>query len=487
MTFNSPSFLFLFLPAVLALYFLLGRRFRNATLLLFSLLFYAWGEKAYIVILLFFILINYLFGLWLNRKPKASTDAPMKLVLGLAVTSNLSMLVFFKYTNFFISNINLLLSAFGIPQLAAINVHNPLGISFITFTAISYIVDIYRNTATFEPSPFKLAFYLAFFPKVVSGPLERYNSVVSRVSERSVSVELFTSGIRRFIIGLAKKMLIANTVAGVVDQVFSLPANQLPAATAWLGIICFTIQLYFDFSGYTDMAIGLGRMFGFELMENFNYPYISSSIREFWRRWHISMSQWFRDYLYIPLGGNQHGKARTYLNLLIVFLLCGLWHGANWTFVVWGIWYGIFLILERINLFRLTNAAWRPLKHVYALLVIVLGWVFFRSPSLPYAVSFIGAMFGVSTVPTAAYDAAVYVTPAVVLAVLAGIVGSMPFMPAISRYRKRIQTRLTQSANGSLLATSVASVEAVLLIVIFVASIIMVFTESFRPFIYSQF
>ena len=487
MTFTSPLFLFLFLPALLACYFLLGKRYWNLTLLLSGWLFYIWGEWAYSAILIFFIVANYLFALYLNKCGDDTNKLNRKRILIGAIALNLSVLVFLKYSNFLIGNLNIVLSTLGISQLAPVNIHSPLGISFITFTAISYIVDIYRKVSLPQANPYKLAFYLSFFPKLISGPLERYRSIDDQLSRRTIDMEIFASGISRFIIGLAKKMLIANTVGSVVDQIFSVPAGQLPAATAWLGIICFSIQLYFDFSGYTDMAIGLARMFGFNLMENFNYPYISLSIREFWRRWHISMSQWFRDYLYIPLGGNRHGAIRTYLNLLIVFLLCGLWHGASWTFVAWGLWYGMFMILERTQFLKLINPVWRPLRHIYTLLVIIIGWVFFRSANLTYAVSYIAAMSGFFTVPNAAYDAAVYINPAVVIALIAGIIGSLPLIPAINNYIQYIEQRLTQPAAAHYFTVSLRAVSVISLFVIFIAEIILVFSASNRPFLYSQF
>lgn len=456
-------------------------------MILFSLLFYVWGEWAFLTILIFFIVANYLFTLYLNKYGNDTNKDNKKRILILAIVLNISILVFFKYSNFFISSLNIVFSKVGISQLSSINIHSPLGISFITFSAISYIVDVYRKKSKPDVSLFKLAFYLSFFPKLISGPLERYQSIADQVSERTINIEIFASGIRRFIIGLAKKMLIANTVGSVVDQIFSVPADQLPAGTAWLGIICFTIQLYFDFSGYTDMAIGLARMLGFRLMENFNYPYISSSIREFWRRWNISLSQWLRDYLYIPLGGNRRGDLQTYMNLLVVFLLCGLWHGANWTFVVWGLWYGIFMILERTQFLKLINPVWRPLKHIYALLVIIIGWVFFRSANLTYAVSYIAAMFGLFTVPNAAYDEAVYINPALVIALMAGIIGSMPLIPALSKYIQYIEHRLTQPAAIYFFTILVRAIAVISLLVIFIAAVILVFSASNRPFLYSQF
>ena len=328
MSFSSPIFLFLFLPSVLVLHFLIPKDWRNGFLLCISLLFYTWGAKSIILIMLFLIGFNYLFGIILERY-SSDEQGKRRIVLFLAVLINVGLLCYFKYTNFLVNTI-----IFGEQRINPI--HLPIGISFFTFQALSYVIDVYRRDMPAQKNPTRLALYISFFPELLAGPILRYRAMAGQIARRSIDLSGFAAGVRRFIVGLGKKVLIANTLATVADRIFSLAPAQFTPGLAWLGILCYTLQIYFDFSGYSDMAIGLGRMFGFEFMENFNYPYMSRSIKDFWRRWHISLSTWFRDYLYIPLGGNRGTPFRTHINLIIVFLLCGLWHGANWTFLVWG-------------------------------------------------------------------------------------------------------------------------------------------------------
>jgi len=323
MVFSSIIFLFMFLPVVLIAYLLAGMKFRNLALLLASLFFYAWGETIYVVLMLFSIATNYAYGLWIhNAQQKDKSGKP---IVVLSIITNFGMLAFFKYANFFADNLNLFLSLIELSPVRLSSVHLPIGISFFTFQAISYTIDLYRKDATVQKNPINIALYISLFPQLIAGPIIRYHDVAGQIINRSTRMDDFVYGVKRFIIGLGKKVLIANIVGRVADHVFSLSPDILPAHLAWLGIISYTIQIYFDFSGYSDMAIGLGRMFGFHFLENFNYPYISMSIREFWKRWHISLSSWFRDYLYFPLGGNRIGKKRTYFNLITVFsyAVCG--------------------------------------------------------------------------------------------------------------------------------------------------------------------
>ena len=332
MLFSSPVFLFVFLPLLLAAYFIAPRLLHNSVLLIASLLFYTWGEPRLVGVMLMAIAANYLLGLWVQRV-RLTRAGPY--VASLAVTFNLGVLGYFKYSEFFISNVIALLPTWT------------TGISFYIFQAMSYVIDVYRGTTAAQRNPLNLALYVVFFPQLIAGPIVRYVDVAHELDSRAVDLADFAHGMRRFVTGLGKKMLIANSCAAVADVLFAAPPQQLPANVAWLGLICYSLQIYFDFSGYSDMAIGLGRMFGFHFVENFNYPYAAQSITDFWRRWHISLSSWFRDYLYIPLGGNRCGLWRTAFNLVIVFLLCGLWHGAEWTFVVWGAVHGCLLIVER--------------------------------------------------------------------------------------------------------------------------------------------
>ena len=358
MLFTEPTFLFLFLPVLLGLYFVTFSRvhgaYGNWLLLAASLIFYAKGGGAFTWLMLGSIAFNYWMAIGVDRlrgTPHAGR------LLAAAVAVNLVVLGVFKYANFFADNVNSLLLVAGVHPIVIPRVLLPIGISFFTFHAISYVVDVYRRDATAQKSPVHAALYLLLFPQLIAGPIIRYRDIADQLARRVVTLDDFACGVRRFVIGLAKKVLIANVVAGPADRIFAMPFAQLSAAHAWLGVVCYTLQIYFDFSGYSDMAIGLGRMFGFRFPENFRWPYIADSVQEFWRRWHMSLSTWFRDYLYVPLGGNRVSPGRTYVNLVTVFFLCGLWHGASWNFVIWGLWHGAFLVIER------ATRRVRPLPH----------------------------------------------------------------------------------------------------------------------------
>ena len=390
MVFSSPLFIWLFLPLVLTLYHLAPVRLKNPLLLIASLLFYAWGERVFVLLMLVSIAWNYLAGLGLNA---VSTDQGRRWVLGLGVAVNLGLLGFFKYSNFLVDNINGLLAVGSQPLIPWQPVHLPIGISFFTFQAISYLVDSYRQPRLVERNPLNLGLYISLFPQLIAGPIVRFGSIRDLLHRRSVSQEDASYGVQRFVLGLGKKLLIANPLGAAADQIFALPADDLTMAMAWLGLLAYSAQIYFDFSGYSDMAVGLGRLFGLRFPENFNLPYIARSVREFWRRWHISLSTWFRDYLYLPLGGSHFGTARTYFNLCLVFVLCGLWHGASWTFLCWGLYHGAFLVLERMGLQKGLQRLPRWLQHVYLLLAVSLGWVLFRSESIAAAASYYQALF----------------------------------------------------------------------------------------------
>lgn len=393
MVFSSMIFLWIFLPVTLIVYYLLkltGRQtLMNLWLLFVSVFFYGYGEPKYIVLLVISVLINYISGLLLHQNRE--TPAAKKAVLALCVCLNLGLLGYFKYYNF---AAELLSGLFSREVLPVKNIVLPIGISFYTFQAMSYVIDLYRGKTGVQRSFYKLALYITFFPQLIAGPIVRYRDVAEQIDSRSVDTEKFVYGISRFVLGLAKKVLIANTAAKGADLVFAMEAAELSTAAAWAGIIFYAIQIYYDFSGYSDMAIGLGKMFGFDFLENFDLPYTAGSVQEFWRRWHISLSTWFKEYLYIPLGGNRKGKGRTYLNLLIVFFATGLWHGAGLTFIVWGLFHGVFLLIERAFLGDwLKKNKLKFLNHLYTLLVVLLGWVFFRADTLPAAVSYIKTMF----------------------------------------------------------------------------------------------
>lgn len=423
MVFSSTVFLFLYLPIVLSGYFLLPRAWRNGYLLIASLFFYAWGEGFYMAIMLVSITLNYFGGHLISRFPPGKRK---RWILGASITVNLLLLCSFKYANFIADNLNLILDSLGLPLWQLEPVHLPIGISFFTFQAMSYLIDIYRGDAKAQRNPINSALYIALFPQLIAGPIVRYHHIHQQLRERIENVDLFSTGVVLFVIGLGKKVLIANPMGEVADEIFAIPADQLTFGLSWLGALAYSLQIYFDFSGYSDMAIGIGRMFGFQFLINFNYPYIARSIREFWRRWHISLSTWFRDYLYIPLGGNRHGPWRTCFNLLIVFLLCGLWHGASWNFVIWGLIHGTFLVIERSVFSTWLSGLWRPLQHLYVLLVVICAWVVFRSDTLDYAIEFLGAMFGFAQGDGVLHHSAQYVNNYSVLIAVLGIVGSMP-------------------------------------------------------------
>ena len=389
MLFSSSVFLFLFLPVVLLVYYLPLRRWRqgqNVFLLLASLGFYAWGEPWFVLVMLGSILANYGFGLWVDACKRAGRTCAPPLVTALAV--NLGILFVFKYLTFTLGILNRLGAAFVIPGIEL-----PIGISFFTFQALSYVLDVHRGRGQVQKSPLKVGLYIYFFPQLIAGPIVKYETVADQIDNRQESWDDFAAGCARFIAGLGKKVLIANQVAVVADRAFNLGNGELSASFAWLGAICYTLQIYYDFSGYSDMAIGLGKMFGFHFLENFNYPYISKSITEFWRRWHISLSACFRDYVYFPLGGSRvSSKWKHIRNLFVVWLLTGVWHGANWTFIVWGLLYFVLLVLEKYGHLGRGWPVW--LNWLFTLLMVNFAWVIFRADSLGAAGQYLLAMFG---------------------------------------------------------------------------------------------
>jgi alginate O-acetyltransferase complex protein AlgI len=485
MVFSSPIFLFLFLPLVLAAHALTPRAGRNTLLLAASLFFYAWGEKTYVVILLASIAANYACGLLLGW-----LEGPRGRLLGvtLAVAVNLGLLAAFKYANFVADNVNLLLGRAQLPLLAIPNIHLPLGISFFTFHALSYVLDVYRREVKALVNPVDFALYIAFFPQSIAGPIVRYHDLAAQLVRRAASREGFAAGATQFIYGLSKKMLIANTLAVPADAIFGLPGAALTAGLAWLGAVCYTLQIYFDFSGYSDMAIGLARLFGFEFKANFDYPYASRSVTEFWRRWHVSLSSWFRDYLYIPLGGNRGTPARTYLNLTIVFFLCGLWHGASWAFVGWGLYHGGFLVLERMGLGRSLERLPSLVRRTYLLLAVTVGWVFFRAETFGGAVALLRAMAGFAEASAVEYTPAVYLHNDVLLALAAGCVFSAPVLPWLRRLHEGLRRAAAGRgglAGGLELCLAVGSVAALTLLLL--GSAMLLAANTYNPFIYFRF
>ncbi|MBW2724264.1 MAG: MBOAT family protein [Deltaproteobacteria bacterium] len=474
MLFNSPSFLIFFLPTVLVLAFLLRRTpAQNAILFVASLLFYAWGELAYTLILIGSIALNYAFGLWID----GTRDRPrQRWVLVLALSLNLSILAYFKYANFVVDSLNTLLAPIGFSAIQVEPVHLPIGISFFTFQAMTYVVDVYRQNATVDRSPWRVGLYIALFPQLIAGPIVRYRSVAAQLRERRASPEDVAIGIRRFVVGLGKKVLIADQLALTSDRIFALPVAALDPAVAWLGVICFGLQVYFDFSGYSDMAIGLGRIFGFHFPENFNAPFISRSLQEFWRRWHISLSGWFRDYLYVPITAGRESARWGYFSLFVVFFLCGLWHGANWNFVAWGLVHGAFVALERTRFGDWLAGTWKPLAHGYTLLVVFIAFVFFRADDLAHALDFLAAMLGRSGAESAQYPLALYADREVGLWLAVGVGFSGAWMSAA---RRQFRDRVGMAGFASLRVAALA--------LVFLASSVSLVAGTNSPFVYFRF
>ncbi|HEX4350127.1 MAG TPA: MBOAT family protein [Verrucomicrobiae bacterium] len=483
MVFSSLLFLFLFLPVVLAVYLLLpGLRARNAWLLLVSLVFYAWGEIGFILLLLISTLVNFALGKWVERCEKVSER---KLAVAVAVVVNVGFLAYFKYAGLVVASLNLLLKPLGFAALPVPHIALPIGISFFTFHALSYVIDIYRRKWRAARDPRDTALYIFFFPQLVAGPILRWNAIAPQLESRSVTRAMLAEGARRFVGGLAKKMIVANAVAVPADQIFALPPSQLSTPVAWLGIVCYTIQIYFDFSGYSDMAVGMGKMFGFQFIENFQFPYISQSIREFWRRWHISLSTWFRDYVYIPLGGNRVSTARNHLNLVAVFLLCGLWHGASWTFVAWGLCHGIFLVLERTAWGTLLDKFPRPLRHLYALFVVMMCWVLFRADTFSAAAHYFSALFGAGQV-TQAQPLQRYADREVIWALCLGTAFSLPLWDAIKNTGEKLSRFLPEKALPVYFGAG-QLIEIVLVLALLLISSAWLAGGTYNPFIYFRF
>ena len=480
MIFSSVTFLFLFLPIVLMGSFITGRRCRNLLLFAASLLFYIWGEGGYILLLLSSIAISYILG----RKIEKCSGNRQKFLLALGVFCNLLPLFVFKYLHFTLATIAPLFFSSGQASWQIENIHLPAGISFFTFQAISYLIDVYRRVAPAEQSLLNCGLYISMFPQLIAGPIIRYHDIAKQLQHRVVRISEFAAGAERFIFGLAKKVLLADTLGMAADKIFNLPHSELNMGDAWLGAVYFSLQIYYDFSGYSDMAIGLGKMFGFKFPENFNYPYISCSMREFWRRWHISLSTWLRDYLYFPLGGSRNGAPRTMVNLLIVFLLCGLWHGANWTFIVWGLWHGIFLILERLILLQQRGSWCKYLGWIYTTLVVIIGWVLFRSTSLTAAWDFLQIMAGCHGLVDSTFLSFPTTDKLLFTELLAGLLLAFPVYPYIMK-------RVFHAANKwkpTLFTTSILSLGRICLIsTILYFTLISIAAQAYHPFLYFQF
>jgi alginate O-acetyltransferase complex protein AlgI len=477
MVFSSSVFLFYFLPLFLICYFALP--FKNLVLLVFSLFFYAWGEGLYVLLMIASGIGNWALARWIADNSGTRARA----ILAFGVALNLAGLFVFKYLGFFVESLNDIVPA---ASLRVPYIHLPIGISFFTFHAISYLVDVYRRDFVAERDPVKVLLYIAMFPQLIAGPIVRFGTVRKEIHERVVTVEKFVLGLKFFIIGLGQKVLIANTLAVPVDAIYKIPAENLDAPLAWLANIGYALQIYFDFAGYSNMAIGLGLMIGIYFPLNFNYPYIAQSITEFWRRWHITLSTWFRDYLYIPLGGSRAGAYRTYFNLMVVFLLCGLWHGAKWTFVVWGLYHGFFLIVERAGLGAALQRIGSEFRHLYVILVVTVGWVFFRADDLSQAGGHLKAMAGFGSGDGIAHHVWLHLQPDVALALIIGAIGSTPYLANLGQRIVAYAGSLHGGRRWALDAGGGGLMSAALYVMLLL-SVLSIAGGNYNPFIYFRF
>lgn len=466
MVFSSTIFLCVYLPLVLLGYYICPKKGRNLFLLIVSLVFYAWGEPKYVFLMIFSILVNYIFGRLMDKN--RGRQKRMKLLLVLSVVIDLGLLSVFKYTDFIITNVN---AIFG-SSFDLLNIALPIGISFYTFQAMSYTIDVYRNDVRVQKNLIDFGMYITMFPQLIAGPIVRYADVQDQLAERSVTTADFSEGVMRFVVGLGKKVLLANQMGAVWSEIYAL-GGDVSALMAWTGAIAYTFQIYFDFSGYSDMAIGLGRMFGFKFPENFRYPYQSVSITDFWRRWHITLSTWFKEYLYIPLGGNRCGLARQALNLLIVWSLTGFWHGAGWNFVMWGLYYFVILFIEKLFLLKALDKLPKLFRHVYALLLIVIGWVIFASDDVSVLLPYLGSMFGANGA-IGGMDVYTLFTKAVLLIICCIASTELP-------------KKLFLSATGAMNEKAAFTIKSVMTIALLALSMILLIGDSYNPFLYFRF
>jgi len=476
MVFSSLTFVCLFLPVTVATYFLSPTRSRNLVLVIASVIFYAWTDPLAVVLVLSLVAINFSLG---ETIEKYTGDARYRVIV-IGIGFNLLVLILFKYTDFLLGNLNVLLGLMPGWYVPLPHIELPLGISFFTFHIISYLVDVYRGNVNAQKSRVAFTLYVINYPQLIAGPIIRYHQISDQLQQRTVRFADVESGVSRFTIGVAKKLLVANPIGVVADQIFMVSPDQLNSTTAWLGVLCYGLQIYFDFSGYSDMAIGIGRIFGFRFPENFNYPYSAMSLQDFWRRWHMTLSMWFRDYVYIPLGGNRNGPWKTARNLWIVFFLAGVWHGASWNFIIWGLWHGLFLWLERLALVEATFSRLPKIAHHgYALFVVFIGWVFFRSPTLDYAIGFLARMgeFGSTN---GGLTLSVYVATPMMVLIAAACCMALPLWPRLRLLGEQIASR----PSG---AIAMDLTRMVLVGVFMMLSLATMAVEAYNPFIYFQF
>lgn len=469
MVFSSVLFLFYFLPFVLIIYFISPRKYRNLILFICSLMFYSWGEPRYIWIMLFSTVLDYTCGRFINLYKQEGSQWKAKMWLLVSIFANLGLLGFFKYSGFIIENLNGIFNS-AIPLL---NLTLPIGISFYTFQTMSYTIDVYRGDTKVQKNIISFGTYVTLFPQLIAGPIVRYQTVADEIDNRVESYELFADGIKRFILGLGKKVLLANNIGILWDQVSKLDIAQIPVLTAWLGIIAFGFQIYFDFSGYSDMAIGLGKIFGFNFLENFNYPYMSKSITEFWRRWHISLGTWFKEYVYIPLGGNRRGKLKHIRNILIVWALTGIWHGASWNFAIWGLFFGIILIIEKTFLLKHLEKLPSFVARIYTLLLVLFSWTIFAFDSIGDGWEYTKRLFGYG-------DSALFNTTSLYL-LYTNMVLFLILILGSTDKPKLIWQKFRKRANKS------GAIENLFLFLVLVAAIAFLVDQSYNPFLYFRF
>lgn len=483
MVFTAPIFLFSFFPLVLLLYFSVRSiACRNVILLVTSLAFYAWGEGRFFIVMVMSIVMNYFWGLHLTGE---EPENKKKRWLVAAVASNLVILVFFKYAGFIVENLNFLLETLKFKPLHKPEVHLPAGVSFFTFHALSYLIDVYRGHFKAQRNPINLGLYIALFPQLIAGPIVRYEYIGPAIDERETTVDGFAYGVRRFVVGLGKKILIANSLSPIVDKIYGLPLSDVSTSLAWIAAVGYTLQIYFDFSGYSDMAIGMAKMFGFTFPENFNYPYVAKSITDFWRRWHISLSSWFRDYLYIPMGGNRVGPVRQYFNLFTVFFLCGLWHGASWSFVVWGVFHGVLLVAEKAYVLSALSRLPSWLARVYTLFAVLVSWIFFRADTLGYAWGMLLRLLGLQSGPGYRAPLQLVLANDVIFIFLIGFIGATPVVARLLRLIPSLKDEpKTLRSEGS---PFIAGFSVAFLILVLFLSAIHIANNTFSAFIYYRF
>lgn len=484
MVFSSFVFLLAFLLLVLLIYYVCPGKFRNLVLLVASLLFYAWGEPVYVLIMLFSTVFDYTNGRLIEYFQNKNRPGKAKVVLVIDLVGNLGILGFFKYADFVIGNINSITGA----GLTLLHIALPIGISFYTFQTMSYTIDVYRKVVPAQHNIVAFATYVTLFPQLIAGPIVQYKTVAAELSDRKVTLTDFSEGAFRFTIGLAKKVLLANQIGSLWDTISQL--HQMSAATAWLGAIAYSFQIYFDFSGYSDMAIGLGKMFGFHFLENFNFPYMSKTITEFWRRWHISLSSWFREYVYIPLGGNRKGMGRQLFNIMVVWMLTGLWHGANWNFVLWGIYYGILLMFEKLFLLKWLKKAPAWIGHIYSMFLVVIGWTIFAQTDMSQLGRYLKTMFGIGAHGGADADFFYFLSTNAVLLILL-VVCSIDHRFWLRKIcKKSVDSENTEDDNiyqWCELSRGLTYAKPIIMVVLLVVSFAFLVGDSYNPFLYFRF